>query len=408
MSKKFKIIYAPGPANFIGSYNHWKNGQDDPSRVAFPYSSQFFDLCCTLDADAYIISPCREKELLHDDRFIIEHRPRPLINASGILYYLSQFWYELKLIASAIRFRANVAVVSDGQTPWFVLSLLPWLGIQVIPSLHCTLWRKYIPPSTARKLILRLSRNFFAKDCVAILAISDEIGEQVVQLTQGQNKPILRFSPVYRREQFDGIDEPDENRSPFRVMFAGRIERNKGVFDLLEIAKRFASEGREDITFDICGNGSALESLGLATKEAKVDASFICHGYCDKVKMRDMLSHSHVVIVPTRTEFQEGFNKVVVEGILAGRPVVTSAVCPAISDVREAVVEVTPDDIKEYGDAILRLCDDWEFYEQKRLACLGLQDKFYDISRGWGARLKAIFRSIEESKRVENVLEVKN
>lgn len=195
MSKKLKIIYAPGPANFIGSYNHWKNGQDDPSRVAFPYSSQFFNLCCTLDADAYIISPCREKELLHDDRFIIEHRPRPLINASGILYYLSQFWYELNLIASAIGFGANVAVVADGQTPWFILSLLRWL-----------------------------------------------------------------------------------------------------------------------------------------------------------------------------------------------------------------VVEVPPDDIKGYGDAILRLCDDWEFYEQKRLACLGLQDKFYDISRGWGAILKAIFRSIEESKRVENVL----
>ncbi|MEQ8961895.1 MAG: hypothetical protein RLP02_28875 [Coleofasciculus sp. C2-GNP5-27] len=255
MTKKLKIVYAPGSGDIVKDHSNWLKKQDNPESVAIAYGCQFLEVCSALDADAYIISPFRDKKFLRDDRFIIEHRPRPLINASGILYYLGQFWYELQLIASAIGFRANVAVVSDGQTPWFVLSLLPWLGIQVIPSLHCTLWQKYIPLSTARKLILRLSRNFFAKDCVAILAISDEIGEQVVQLTQGQNKPILRFSPVYRREQFDGIDEPDENRSPFRVMFAGRIEHNKGVFDLLEIAKRLASVGRQFIRFDLCGNG---------------------------------------------------------------------------------------------------------------------------------------------------------
>jgi len=80
-------------------------------------------------------------------------------------------------------------------------------------------------------------------------------------------------------------------------------------------------------------------------------------------------------------------------GILSGRPVVTSDVCPALSDVQAGVVAVLPDDINGYGDALLKLCDDREFYEQKRGNCLALQEQFYDPSRGWGATLKSILVS---------------
>jgi glycosyltransferase involved in cell wall biosynthesis len=106
--------------------------------------------------------------------------------------------------------------------------------------------------------------------------------------------------------------------------------------------------------------------------------------------MREMFSRAHAVIVPTRTDFVEGFNQVVVEAVLSGRPVVTSAVCPALSYVRDAVVEVPPNDVKGYTDALLKLCKDHDFYEEKRLGCLGVQQPFYDISQGWGATLKSI------------------
>ena len=99
-----------------------------------------------------------------------------------------------------------------------------------------------------------------------------------------------------------------------------------------------------------------------------------------------------MVIVPTTTRFQEGLNQVVLEDILSGRPVITSAVCPAIHYVQEAVVEVDPDDIEGYGDAILSLCDDPALYTQKHEACLSLQARFYDLSQGWGEKLKGILQ----------------
>lgn len=394
MSKTLRVLYAAGPGDVIETYQHWVEGRDDPSQVSVTYSSQFYEVCRALDAQGYVISSSREKKGWHDEQFTLEHRPIPFRFSSGLPYHFGQLWYGLRLIVSALRSRSQAVVVADGTTHWFVLSLLPLLGVQVIPSLHCVLWCKYLPPSTVEKWLFKLSRNLFANQCAAILTASEEISEQLVEITGSQNLPLVLFLPTYRRTEFAGMGEPDVNRSPFRVLFAGRIEPNKGVFDLLEIAKRFAALGRQDIVFDVCGTGSALESLRKAASEAGVDSSFVCHGHCNKTQMREMFKRSHVVIVPTKTDFVEGFNQVVVEGVLSGRPVVTSAVCPALSYVRDAVVEVPPDDIQEYGNALLKLCDDRTFYEEKQRSCLTLQEQFYDSSRGWGAMLKSVLTAI--------------
>jgi glycosyltransferase involved in cell wall biosynthesis len=398
MTKRLRILYAAGPGDVVGTFNYWVTGQDDPSQVAITYSSQFYEVCRELDAESYVISSCRQRKFFYDGQFTIKHRPIPFQFSSALLYHLGQVLNGLWLIVSAIGFRANVAVVVDGTTHWFVLSLLSWLGVQVIPSMHCSLWRKYVPPSKVQRLILRLSRHFFTRDCAGVLAVSDEISDQVAQLTGSKQRLVRRFTPSYRQDEFAGIEPPSEKRSPFRVLYVGRIEREKGVFDLLDVAKHLKAIGRDDITFDLCGNGSMLESLRRDAKQAGVNARFVCHGHCNKQKMRRMFSRSHAIIVPTRTEFAEGFNKVVAEGILSGRPVVTSAVCPALPYVRDGVVEVPPNDIMGYYNALLKLCDDRQFYEQKHQSCLGLQEQFYDQSKGWGGALKSILVSIQESR----------
>jgi glycogen(starch) synthase len=399
MSKMLRVLYAAGPGDVIGTYGNWVKGQDDPSQVSVTYSAQFYEVCRALNAQSYVISSCGKKQVLRDGQFAIAHRPFPLRFSSAVAYHLGQLWYGLRLIASAVRFRADVALVADGTTHWFILSLLSWLGVQVVPSLHCVLWRKYQSQSKAEKLILKLNRHFFAKDCAAILTASEDISQQVAELTAGQHKPILPYLPTYRRTEFAGISQPDKESVPFRVLFAGRIEPEKGVFDLLEVAKHLAALGRQDIRFDICGNGSALESLRESAKRAGVDSFFVCHGHCNKPQMREMFNQSHAVIVPTRTDFVEGFNQVVVEGVLSGRPVITSAVCPALSYVRPAVIEVPPDNPMAYADALIELCDNSKFYAEKQKSCKGLQEQFYAYSNSWGAKLKSILVAIQESKK---------
>lgn len=392
MSKKKRIMYAAGPGSVIGTFDHWSKGYDDPSQVAMTFSGQFYDLCSALDAEGYIIASHPEKKFLKEGRFMLEHRPVLLSKQSGVLYYLGQILYELSLIISALWFRADV-VVGSATPCFFVLSLLPKLGIQVIPSLHCVLWPKYKSLTKAQRLLLKINSRFFAKDSFAILSTSEDITDQVRKLTNNQPRPIVNFLSTYRSTEFKNVTH-NEDRSTFQVLFAGRIEVNKGVFDLLEIAKRFKAEGRNNIVFNICGTGSALELLRQQIEENQLHSSFIVHGYCNKSEMRQMFSLSHVVIVPTKSDFLEGLNQVVVESVLANRPVITSSICPALSYVQDAVIEVPPDNVAAYGDAILKLQDDYGFYQEKQRSCKNLQEQFYGDSRSWSQALKSILSKL--------------
>lgn len=391
MTTQLRLFYAAGPGNIIGTYQYWKNGQDDPSQVALTYSGQFYDVCRNLDAQGYAVAANPKQELVRDGQFTLEHLPRMWPQARGIFYHLMMIWYGLLIVWRALRFRADAAVIAEGTTHWFVLSLLSLFGVRVIPALHCVLWPKFHSPGRAQRLLNRVNQRFFQQRAWMILSASQDINRQVMQITAGQPRPVIDFLPTYRRETFADVPAPNREGENFRVLFAGRVERDKGVFDLLAIARRFAEESRTEIEFDLCGSGSALEELRVAARG--VEHLFHIHGYCQKPEMQSMLHRSSALIVPTTIDFVEGFNQVVVEGVLAGRPVITSSVCPALEYVHDAVVEVAPGDVAGYGNVILKLQADSQFYEQKRLACSKYQEQFYMLANSWAAALtKAVER----------------
>jgi len=382
------VIYAAGPGDVIGTFRYWREGRDDPGQVAMTYSGQFFDVCRELGAHGYAIASHPRREVVHDGVFRVEHRTIPFAKAAGPLYHLGQIWMGMRMIAAAMRYRADAVVICDGTCHWFPLRVLPRLGIAVIPTIHCMLWKRSTPPrGRIQRIIQRLNRPFWRRSAASILSASADITRQLDQVTDGRHRPVMEFLPTYRTGTFVADVAPPAP-PPFRVLFAGRIEAYKGVFNLLEIASHFKAAGRNDIEFDLCGAGSALDELGRQVHEAGLGDRFRLHGHCDRPTMREMFRQCHVLIVPTTTDFAEGFNQVVVEGVLAGRPVITSDVCPALEYVRDAVIEVPPDDVSAYEAAIVRLHDDPSLYEQKRAACGVLQTQFYDESRGWAAALR--------------------
>jgi glycosyltransferase involved in cell wall biosynthesis len=394
MPRPLRILYAAGPGDVIDTYRHWRAGRDDPSQVSMTYSGQFYDVVKQIGAHAHVIASHPRREKLQDGNFTIEHRPIPLQTASGALYHLGQIWSAIRLLWRAILFRAKVLIVVDGTAHWFALRPARWLGIRVIPTIHCVFWPKAHEPRGVRKLINKLNRKFFHRTTPAIMSASHDISQQVTQIAKNQQKPIHEFLPTYRPDQFAGVTDPPPSRTPFKVLFAGRIERNKGVFDLLEIAKRFDRDNHHHIEFDLCGTGAALADLRGAVEHSNLATRFRLHGHCDKPTMRRMFSDSHVVIVPTTTGFLEGFNQVVAEGVLSGRPVITSSVCPALDYVKGAVVEVPPDNVEAYANAILKLRDNPALYEQKVAACKAAQPQFYDPRKSWGTTFLDVLREL--------------
>lgn len=377
-----RIYYAAGPGDIVGTFDHWNEGRPDPGQVAHTYSGQFFDACRDLGSPGYAESSNLRPDSRQVGLIRVENRPIPRFR-SPLSYHAAMLVTALRTTWHSLRFRADVAVISSGTTHWFLLIPLAILGVRVVPTLHCVLYPKHQPLKRSSRMILRLDSVFLSRFASAIMCVSRDIEQQVGELTGGRHPQVSCFMPTYHADQFEGIAPADWNSRPFRVLFAGRIERSKGVFDLLEIAERFDREGVSDIEFDLCGSGSMLEELRGRVHQAGLVDRFRCHGHCDRDTMRAMFERSHAVIVPTTSSFIEGFNKVVAESILSLRPVVTSSICPALDQVQSAAIEVPPDDVRAYGDALLALSRDEHRYEALRSACCSIRSPFFDPEHSW-------------------------
>lgn len=394
-TKPLKIVYSAAPVDATSVYMHWALGQDDPSHFAITYAQHFYELAKKFSAKSWLISSRDKASFIQDDNFRVEFRPLSHLSKSSIAYFVGKFWSSLRLIFSAIFFRANILIVTEDRVFWFLLSILPLLGIQVIPTIHCTLWPKYKQPTAVQRVIQKLDSWFFKYGCAEICVVSEDIKHQIVKITNGQNRPIRTFIPIYRKDFLSDvkIQEYRAGSEPFQVLFAGRIVRSKGVYLLLEVAKKFVSV-HPNCIFNVCGTGDELENIKAAARQAGIEKHFVVHGYCQRDKLRKMYEMSHVIVVPTTIDFIEGFNKVVAEGVIMRRPIVTSAVCPALSVVREAAVEVVPDDVDGYFDAILRLATDKDFYRQKQQNALALRDQFFSYAKSWEAQVEDVVQKI--------------
>ncbi|SCA64265.1 Uncharacterized protein SCG7086_DF_00030 [Chlamydiales bacterium SCGC AG-110-P3] len=296
---------------------------------------------------------------------------------------MGQLINGLKIIYSTLRFKANVLIFASGTHP-FILSVLPMFGVKVISVLHCNILLNTRGKLSTR-FINKLNSLFFSYCCSGILSASNAVSEEVRRATNNRPPPIHDFLPIYRPDFLSECVSPPQIVDRFNLLYIGRIERSKGVFDLIEIYSQLADSGY-DINIAICGNGSGLDELRELIVRKGLGNRIQCYGHCDQQSIKKKFNNSHALIVPTRSDIGEGFAMTVIEGILAGLPVISSSACPANAYVSGGIVEVQADDIEGYTAAIVKLYDP-DFYQSKLDRIPALQGRFYDANNGFGAVL---------------------
>jgi N-acetylglucosaminyl-diphospho-decaprenol L-rhamnosyltransferase len=384
-----RILYAAGPADVIGTWKYWRAGEDDPRSTDVGRFTQFYDFCRETGAQGMLIAQRAKRRNQSAGNLRFLYRAAPWQNSGyATFYHLGQMWNGLRLTYHAVRFKADVMVVSMG-THWFMLTLPACLGIQVVPDLCCTLWpagrRKR---NTVSAIIQGLDARFWRNHVAATLCVSEECQRQVGELSGTPRGPLILHRTLYRQTWMSGVESPDHQKRPFVLLFAGRVEKNKGVFDLLEVMRRLQIARRGRFRCVICGDGSALAAVRRDVARLGLSDSVEIVRYIERPQMLAKLAEAHVAIAPTTAKFAEGLNRAVIEGVLAGRPVIATKVCNARDALAPAVIEVECGDTAAMTNAVLRLESDAECYREKQAACFALSRQFYDIERSWGTALK--------------------
>ncbi len=383
-----QVIYCGGPGDIAGTFRSWLTGKYDASEVSDTYSGQFFDQIKARGLSALVLSTHSRKELLVEGLITVEHRPNKATGKSGLAYKLAYMSHWIGVIGTILHLRPRVIVIADLEH-WWLLTIPATLGIKVITDLQCTFWpRGYRSTALYERILQGLNGFFWRNIPIATICISPECERQVREMSCDQvSGSLLQARSSYQRANFSEIPPPSWAPDSFRLMFAGRVERSKGVFDLLDVMSNLIANNDHIVLLDICGGGTALSELQAEVTRRGLQGCINIHGQLNSSEMRAAYERCHVVIVPTTADFPEGLNRVVVEGVLAGRPVVATDVCPAVDILPSSVITVKCGDQLAITAAIKRLASDSNYYESIRGSCAAGAEQFYDREQSWGAAL---------------------
>jgi glycogen synthase len=387
-----RLFYAAaGPGDIIKAHQYWRRNIADPNEVAVTFSSQIAQFCEDRQLATLMISPKGDGRRLHDGLFKLEHWERPARH--GMRYHLAHIAYGLKLLKSARRFGADVAIVDIGATYSFVLALFKLCKIDVIVILHNTLWPAGFPPRRRiAKVIQRLDQALFWRNVPrAAIGVSHECIDQVAVLAPRGRYPRLVTLAQFDRAYFDRVNLPPAVTRPFDILFVGRAERIKGLFDLVEIAAQVEKQHAGLMQWTVCGDGPDLAEFRTKVTSNGLDAVFRTIGWTQPEALIGYYSQCHAAIVPTRSDFAEGMAMTAIQSICAGRPLITTSVVPALHHLRAACLEATPDDCESYADHAVRLATDATLYATLRANCTALTPQFYDGKLGLRAVLHKAF-----------------
>jgi glycosyltransferase involved in cell wall biosynthesis len=353
MTTGCNALYCEGPGDIVGAFRAWQKGADFAKETAVTHSGQFFEFCRRESASFYAVSYCDRAETVSDGRNTVANLPRPGIRIPKIGYELTVLLYVVRLLLLALRIRPRVIYVTSGVTDWAYLPILRLSGAKLVPILHNTLW----PEGFAPRMGLRQRvYGWVWRHCVwRTLAASPAC---IRQLSRVAATPVAAtlFMPTFPAASFPEVRSAPVAEEPFRVLFVGRIDETKGVFDLLEMASQLPH-----VLFSVCGEGSQLPEVRRQIA-ARGLGNVTVHGRLERPALIQQYLAAHVVVVPTTSRFCEGFAMVVAEAILLLRPVITNPVVPAAEVLPGAVISVPTDDTAAYVRAIERLrCEKDEY-----------------------------------------------
>ena len=190
-----------------------------------------------------------------------------------------------------------------------------------------------------------------------------------VEFIKGSGVDLKKFTP--KREQ--------KNNKKVKIVFTGRLIKEKGVEDLLEGAEILKERYENKIQFIICGGLSEHpKGLHKSTKNRLNQGDYVVwKGHCTNIP--EILTESDIMCFPSY--YREGVPKSLIEASACGLPIITTDSIGCKDTVKEGLngLIIPPRSPKKLADALEILINNPQLREKMGSESRKLAEKEYDV-----------------------------
>ncbi len=281
----------------------------------------------------------------------------------GLLLHFLQSCFSLFVLL--VRNKVDIAHlhISEGGSlvRKFILSVIVWLFQKpvVLHAHGCEFHDFYagLPPLGKRWI------NFYLGHCDLLIALSESWRKFYIESCHlPSEKVIVIKNPV---DLPDEIPQRSSNKS-VKLLFMGKINQRKGVYDIVQALAELEVEVRSNITLILAGSGE-IESVQQLANQLGVIGCLKFPGWVDAGMRDQLLGEADIFLLPS---YNEGLPMALLEAMAWELPAITTPVggIPEVITSRKNGILVAPGDIPALAAAIDDLVKQGDFRTQ-----LGIQ-----------------------------------
>ena len=163
---------------------------------------------------------------------------------------------------------------------------------------------------------------------------------------------------------------------PVRLLFLGWVDREKGVFELIEALRQLAESNRFEL--DMVGEGNAGDAARNLVAKIGLGSRVRFSGWLKGPELERALTEADVLVLPS---WSEGLPNSMIEAMAARLAIVVSAVGnipDVVTDGCEAVL-VPPRDVAALKTGLKRVIDDPNFRRRLGDAAFALAEREFSV-----------------------------
>lgn len=272
---------------------------------------------------------------------------------------------SLKIYYKLIRFKPDVVLSwSASFSLWATYLASKTLSIPFIYSRHS----RFVKPDEAWfKKLIDMVDKYIIRQATAVIVHGPYIKKQMLAIKVSPER-VVEFNWSFKH-----FFKPDKNHVPsffFNewkqkkiILFIGRLEARKGVFDLLDACKNILMRSNE-CALAYAGSGGAFDALQEKIKALKLESRVRLLGMIPHDQIPYLIRDCYLVVTPSRSALSEGRCMATMEGLVMGKPVIAPNNGPfpfLVKDYQNGLL-FHPDSTDALNKSIRQIVNDNELY----------------------------------------------